>query len=478
MNFKKLLIIFTLSMSGHFNSDDESLPELGDASSSSISIASEYNLGRIYIAQVRRSAPDYSDPVTQDYTEHLVYRLSEFSELSDRRLEIVIIKDRQVNAFAAPGGIIGINAGLILHAQSEGQFASVLSHELAHLSQRHFARRLQRQKDRGLLNALTMLGSIALAGATNNPNALIVGQQALNQQSLTYSRGNEQEADRIGFKTMVNAGFNPRSMSEMFETLQSMSRLSGSNDMEFLRSHPLTKKRISDSISRAREYPRKEFKENLDYYLVRQRSVLNFSKFPRQVISKFKEDLRKSSNPDQTIIAEYGLSRALSKIGKHEEALSYARKALSKAEENLLLQIGLLEAHIAANNLFEAEALARKLNDINPKNYPISMLYSKLLMNQEKYEEAESLLKDLALKRSFDPQIWYWLAEVQGLGKNIISLHLSRAEYFFLTGNYDKALEHLKMALDLIGNNFQLNESIQNKIEKTHKYKESLKSLT
>ena len=205
---------------------EEEIPVIGDASSSAISIASEYNLGRLYMAQLRRSLPEYIDPVSQDYTEHLVYRLSEFSELTDRRLEIALIDEKSINAFAAPGGIVGVNAGLIFQTETEGQLASVLSHELAHLSQRHFARRMQRQKDRSLANSLMILGSIALAGATSNPNALLVGQQAITQQNLSFSRGDEQEADRIGFKNMVLAGFDPKSTSYMFEKLQSLSRLS------------------------------------------------------------------------------------------------------------------------------------------------------------------------------------------------------------------------------------------------------------
>ena len=189
---------------------EEELPVIGDSSSSVISIASEYNLGRLYMAQLRRALPEYIDPITQDYSEHLVYRLSEFSELTDRRLEVALIDEKSINAFAAPGGIVGINAGLIFHAETEGQVASVLSHELAHLSQRHFARRMQRQKDRSLANSLMILASIALAGATSNPNALLVGQQAITQQNLSFSRGDEQEADRIGFRNMVAAGFDPK----------------------------------------------------------------------------------------------------------------------------------------------------------------------------------------------------------------------------------------------------------------------------
>ena len=134
----KSFISFILTVSISFGLvSEEELPVLGDASSSAISIASEYSLGRLYMAQLRRSIPEYIDPVTQDYTEHLVYRLAEYSELRDRRLEIALIDEKSVNAFAAPGGIIGINAGLIFHSGSEGELASVIAHELAHLSQRH-----------------------------------------------------------------------------------------------------------------------------------------------------------------------------------------------------------------------------------------------------------------------------------------------------------------------------------------------------
>ena len=474
----KFIIYLLILVSSNLSSSEEDLPVIGDSSSSVISIASEYNLGRLYMAQLRRTLPEYIDPVSQDYTEHLVYRLSEFSELTDRRLEIALIDEKSVNAFAAPGGIIGINAGLIFHADTEGQLASVLSHELAHLSQRHFARRMQRQKDRSLANSLMILGSIALAGATSNPNALLVGQQAITQQNLSFSRGDEQEADRIGFKNMVSAGFDPKSTSYMFEKLQSLSRLSGSNELEFLRSHPLTKNRIADAQSRAQGFEKKNYRNSLDYDLVRNRTIVHFSEEPRQAVTIFQKELTNSSDEREKLEAHYGLALAYSRDNKHSQALNSMRQALEMDSENLILQIGLLELHIEAENYFEAEALASSLLSTNPYNYPVSMLYNRVLMNKGDYKLGEKILKDLTLKRPKDPQVWYWLAEVQGLDKNLIGLHLSRAEYFFLTGSYETSIKHLRMALDLTGNNFQLTESIHNKIERSHKSIEALKSFS
>ena len=203
----KFIIYLLILVSSNLSSSEEDLPVIGDSSSSAISIASEYNLGRLYMAQLRRTLPEYIDPVSQDYSEHLVYRLSEFSELTDRRLEIALIDEKSVNAFAAPGGIIGINAGLIFHADTEGQFASVVSHELAHLSQRHFQRNVLRSQDRNLASALILVSSIAVAIATNNPGAFIAGPAFLQQQSLRYSRAFEREADRFGFENCVASGY-------------------------------------------------------------------------------------------------------------------------------------------------------------------------------------------------------------------------------------------------------------------------------
>tara|TARA_Y100000590_G_scaffold92544_2_gene104664 strand:+ start:15456 stop:16913 length:1458 start_codon:yes stop_codon:yes gene_type:complete len=477
LKIKTFLIYFYLICIPFYSFCEELLPELGDTSSSAISLDSEYKLGRLYMAQLRRGLPDLKDPLVQDYTEHLIYRVSEYSQLQDRRLEILLVGDKNINAFAAPGGIIGIHSGLIYHSETEGQFVSVIAHELAHLSQRHFARNLQRQKDRSFSNALILLASIAVAASTR-PEAIMAGQQVLAQQALSYSRSNEQEADRIGFLTMITAGFDPESMPQMFEKLQSLSRLSGANELEFLRSHPLTKKRISDSRIRAREIKGSNYKNSLEFELIKQRITVNTFKTSRQAVTQMKQDKRRSKDDRESIIAGYGLALALSRDNKYSEALKEVRQALELDEENLILQTALLEIHLNAGNGIEAVGVGKNLLEMNPSNYPISMLYARALMDQRQFDEAEDVLKKLLLKRKSDPQVWYWLAEVQGLARKIIGLHQSRAEYFYLTGNYDRAIEHLRYALELAGNNFQLNEVLQTKIENIFATKEDLKDYS
>ena len=226
--FLNFYIFFSVFLSSTYSYAQElDLPELGDRVSGAVSVSQERAIGQQFLKQVYSQAPLISDPLLFDYTEHLIYRLSEYSQVANRSFNILLIDDNSLNAFAAPGGIIGVNGGLFLHADNEGQFSSVLAHELAHLSQRHFARNVLKSKDSNLSSALVMVSSIAIALISNNPNAIAVGPAIMQQQNLRYSRLFEKEADRVGFINLVNAGYNPNSMGEMFENMNDLRRLSG-----------------------------------------------------------------------------------------------------------------------------------------------------------------------------------------------------------------------------------------------------------
>ena len=227
---KKYILVITAVISLPFFSQEENelvLPELGDRVSGAVSTAEEKLIGREFLKQVYFQAPLISDPLIQEYTELLTYRLSEYSEVKDRRFTVLLIDDDSLNAFAAPGGVIGVNGGLFLNADNEAQFSSVMAHELAHLSQRHFARNVLNAQDRSLASSLTMISSIALALISNNPGAMVVGPALMQTQNLRYSRLFEKEADRVGFANLVRAGYNPKAMGEMFENMNDLRRLAG-----------------------------------------------------------------------------------------------------------------------------------------------------------------------------------------------------------------------------------------------------------
>ena len=246
-----LILCFT---SFSFLQTDDNLPMLGDPSSAAISLSGEYDLGRLWLSIFRSSIKEYEDPLTTTYIEDLIYRISETSEVRDRRYEFVVIDDSSINAFAAPGGIIGINKGMFLKTDFEAEFASVMCHELAHLSQRHFAR--SQSQVTALGNALLILGSVAVAAASGSAEGIYLGPALIQQLSINYTRSNEKEADRIGFNNLVRAGFDPKGMTSMFQKLQ---KSRGANDEEFsyLMSHPLPKERITDARLRENSIEKK-----------------------------------------------------------------------------------------------------------------------------------------------------------------------------------------------------------------------------
>ena len=475
---KIYLFLILLSLFGVLanSQNNDSLPSLGDASSGSISLAGEYDLGRLWLSLFRSSAKEYNDPITKSYVKDFIYRISESSEVRDRRYEFIILDDASINDFAAPGGIIGINTGMFLKTETEGQFASVMCHELAHLSQRHYAR--SQQNSSPLTNALILLGSVATAVVTANPQAILIAPALIQQLATNYTRDNEREADRIGFRNLVNAGFDPKSQSQMFQILQKTQ--GGINEeYSYLFTHPIPKERITDARIRETSIDdEKSYRNSLEFYLVKARAEVNNSKNMKSLedlyISKLKNNLSKKIS----ISNKYGLSLTLKEQKKFDEAKKIARELIKENPTNLIFQTNILEIHLAEENSLEAISLGKDLLKIHTNNYFISYYLSKAYILNGDPDKAEELLINLSKINPEDPFVWYELAEAQGLSGNIIGLHRSRAEYFVLTGRYDSAIYQLREGLKLSKNFFEIRESIINKLEQIYQTKRALKDLT
>ena len=475
---KIYLFLILLSLFGVLanSQNNDSLPSLGDASSGSISLAGEYDLGRLWLSLFRSSAKEYNDPITKSYVKDFIYRISESSEVRDRRYEFIILDDASINAFAAPGGIIGINTGMFLKTETEGQFASVMCHELAHLSQRHYAR--SQQNSSPLTNALILLGSVATAVVTANPQAILIAPALIQQLATNYTRDNEREADRIGFRNLVNAGFDPKSQSQMFQILQKTQ--GGINEeYSYLFTHPIPKERITDARIRETSIDdEKSYRNSLEFYLVKARAEVNNSRNMKSLedlyISKLKNNLSKKIS----ISNKYGLSLTLKEQKKFDEAKKIARELIKENPTNLIFQTNILEIHLAEENSLAAISLGKDLLKIHTNNYFISYYLSKAYILNGDPDKAEELLINLSKINPEDPFVWYELAEAQGLSGNIIGLHRSRAEYFVLTGRYDSAIYQLREGLKLSKNFFEIRESIINKLEQIYQTKRALKDLT
>ena len=458
-----ILTIFISINLVSFNEDikEIDLPELGDRVSGAVSSDEEKAIGEMFLQQVYSNAPLISDPIIFEYTEHLIYRLSEYSQVKDRYFKILLIDDDSLNAFAAPGGIIGINGGLFLYSDNEGQFSSVLAHELAHLSQRHFARNVLKSQDSNLASALVMVSSIAIALISNNPNAMAVGPAILQSQSLRYSRLFEKEADRVGFANLVKAGYHPESMGEMFENMNEIRRLSGDLPPEFLLTHPLSSSRISDAFNAAENLPTEGTKKNsLEFSLIKARLEIYYENISQNSLRKFRE--RVNQDPKESNL--YGLALAHQKNNNYEESLELINKLISSYPKNLVLNNTKVDFLFESGKYEDALVHVNKFLEISPRNYPLSISKSKILLSMERYFESEEIIRDQLLRKNNNPELWLLLSEIQRSSKNIIGYHQSRAEYFLLLGQNERALNQLEFALKLTQNNFQVSERIMTKM--------------
>ena len=455
--FITLLLISNLA----FSQVNVDLPELGDRVSGAISDADVQILSDQFLQQVYSYSPLIIDPIIQEYSELLLYRLSEQSLVEDREFKVILIDDPSLNAFAAPGGIVGINGGLFLNADNESQFASVICHELAHLSQRHFQRNVLRSQDRNLASALVMVSSIAIAIATNNPGAFIAGPALLQQQALRYNRAFEREADRFGFQNCVSSGYDPYAMGEMFENMVALRRFYGDNIPEFLLTHPVSSSRVSDAFNAADQIENKDgIKNTVNFELIKGRLEADFEEVPINSIRIFED---KVAN-DESIKNVFGLSRALFLNGRFDESVSEVDKLLKIYPKNLILNTVKVEILRESKKYEEALTLVNEQLEISPKNYPLSIEKAKVLKGLQKTIAAEEILRDTLLRRNSDPSLWFLLSEIQKDNFNVAGYHQSRAEYFILLGQNEKALNELQFALKLSQDNFQTFEIILTKI--------------
>ena len=328
-----------------------------------------------WLAMYRSSINEHDDPMIRTYLEDLLYKLSENSEVQDRRFEFIVFKTN-INAFAAPGGIIGINLGMFLNTKKEGELASVMCHELAHLSQRHYARSQNRSSP--LANALMVLGSIAVAAASRNPEAILIAPAAMQQMSINFTRSNEKEADRIGFNNLVKAGFDPSDMSSMFQRMQDKYQNEDSEEFSYLMTHPLPSERLTDMRIRAENLPessRNSYRDNIDFYLMQKRVELWAEKDNKQLIRKYKREA-KSKNKNISSSSKYGLALAYKNDKKFEEAFRLLRSLIKENQNNLVLETSLMELHLAAGNFYESISLGKNILEIHDSNYSTSILLS------------------------------------------------------------------------------------------------------
>ena len=450
------LIFLAASNLSYTQESSIELPLIGDRLSGAVSQTEEESLGRQFLRDLKRETPILYDPIVQEWTELFVYKVGEQSKVSKKAFELILIEDNSLNAFAAPGGIIGVNAGLFKHSDNEAQFASVIAHELAHLSQRHFARQILEGSDRSNQSLATVLAAIVVAVATNSPAAIIGGQGLLAAQQLRFSRLYETEADREGYVTLQKAGYDTIEMSEMFKNMQEVRRLSGDNIPEFLLTHPITTRRITESRERAREFPSPGKTDSFNFKLIKKR--VKYLMTDNLSIRAFEKEI---GDNDEDIYFRALIEKKKLNFTRSIELL----KGLEiKYPDNLIIKTSLAEVYTESGNLRKSKEFTNELLAVSLGNYPLSYNLANAHIMEENYLAAEQVLEDIKFYRPVDINLLKDLSQVQKNSKNMLGYHLTNSEFLFYSGRYEEALRDLQEARRIARNNFKIREIITERI--------------
>lgn len=445
---KKLfvLILFALSFSGKGYSETE-LPALGDSTSGLISLQQEQELGSLWLRQLRANQATIDDPLLITWFTDSIYQLVPFSELAVTDLQLVVVDSPQLNAFAVPGGIIGINYGLFLYTADEDELASVLSHELVHLSQRHFARQVEAAQRRNPIALATLLASIILI-ATDNPDAgfagLVSSQAAAIQSQLAYSRDFEREADRLGMNILVQSGMDAHAMPEMFSSMMEANRYS-SSALEFLMTHPLTPSRVSDAGNRAEQYPIRPRTRSFEFLALKLGAERRYQ-LKDNSAAEFRQRLENARGVDRDALL-YQLAEIALVQREPQKGMNYLQQVSAEYRQHPAMDALQAKLLAADNQVADATSLLRQKLLIHPQDLSLRETLSRILIDTNRPAEAIPLLKDLTADYPQMPFSWSLLSEAANAAGDQVLAYRALGESYYFSGRRQDAVQQFRSAI-------------------------------
>lgn len=426
----------------------QTLPDLGDVSQVSLSPMQEKKLGEEVMRQLRASGQYLDDPEVNSYVNMLGHRLIAASTDVHTDFTFFAVNSPEINAFALPGGFVGVNVGLILMTQSESELASVLAHEITHVTQHHIARSIAAQKDSMLLSlaglALAVLAARA-GGSGDAASAAIAGSQALAiQHQINFTRDQEREADRIGFQRLVAAGFDPTAMATMLERLQRATRFAQGDVPAYLQDHPVTYERIAEAKARAASVPYRQVPDSLDYDLVRA-LLRSYQGSPHDAVKYF-DDAIAQKRYSNVVAAHYGLVAALLRTHDSGRMKSELAKLEKIAPPHPMIDA--IAGHVMLETGNLAGAIARFKAGV--ERYPNKMQmvydYPDALLKAGRNAEAAKFVEGQLDRFPNDGPLQLIAAKAYAAqGKEMLS-HLHQAQYYAWQGNLKRAIDQLQIA--------------------------------
>ena len=424
------------------------LPDLGDVSQATISPIQEKRMGEGIMREIRADRTYYDETEATDYINQFGQRLAEHSVETRQDFEFFLIQDPQINAFALPGGFIGVNTGLLLAAQSESEVAGVVAHEISHVTQRHIARMLAQQKQVLATTLASIAAAILLSRVSSDAAqaAFAFGQAGAVQSQLNFTRDNEREADRVGLQLLEQSGFDPRGMATFFERLQRATRVYETAAPSYLRTHPLTYERIADIQSRLKDLPYRQVPDSIEFQLIRAKVRADLDS-PREAVEFFETSLAERKFLSEAA-SRYGL--AVSALRAND--LGRARKELA-ALVRLVPQnpmVATLSCRIAraSSTTDEAGACYRDAIKTYPRYRTLVYDYAEALLQARQPNAALQVVDDWQQRSAGrDARLYELQARAYAALNRPLAQYRAQAEAYALRGNYTAAVEQLQIGL-------------------------------
>jgi predicted Zn-dependent protease len=426
----------------------QALPDLGGAGDSTLSVHVERRVGESIVRDIRFRDPSYiDDPEVAEYLSSLGARLTQQTPGARYDFEFLAMRDPAINAFALPGGFIGVHSGLLAAAETESELASVLAHEIAHVSQRHIARLLGQQQQLQLpvmaaLAAALLLGRSRPDLATG---AAAAAQASAAQAQLGYSRDFEREADRIGLQALAAAGFDVRAMSSFFEKMQRSTRVSDDGSVPgYLRTHPVTTERIADAQNKAAAMPYRQHIDSPEFQLVRAKLRAEVGE-AGDAVSHFRSALRDGRYASEAA-ARYGLAAALLRARQPGDADAEVGRARAAGAGAPMLDTLAARVKQALGQNEAAVALLAEARERHPSSRPLLYEHVAALQVVGRHKQAAAALDEVVRLDARDLKLRALQAKVYAaLGKRSLH-HQAQAEVYAIQGSVPAAIEQLLLA--------------------------------
>jgi predicted Zn-dependent protease len=440
-----LALVMNLWIILPLSAQDSGLPELGEAATRFLDADDEEMIGQRFLRELVAMDNYVTDLELRHYLNRLGRRVGAAANLRGTTLHFNLLQDNELNAFAVPGGYITFHTGLVLTAETESELASVIGHEIAHLSQRHLPRMIANAEASKLPTTAAILASILVGGQVGVAGVTLANATLLSNQ-LAYSRDFEREADAIGIGLMAESGFDPRGMASFFDKLQRFNIVSAKDVPEFLRTHPLSYTRVAESESRISSYPGVSHRSSAGFHLAKARIQSLYGQRPEDARTVIEDRISRSSG-DEAAAWRYGLALVLMR----EQDFAGAGKLIAEVKKILpdtpqVLAAGAEIERRSGNTAAAIDTYATLLERFPDADY-IRHGYLETLLAAGDAAEAKKVIRHRLRRDSDDYELYPLLARANVALGSLAEAHQADAEFHGAMGRYQKAISSLKLAL-------------------------------